>query len=234
MKEAKNIKNNVLKYHVSHDISGVELMNANFKTNRASLHYHSEFIIGVMENGVQAYCPKSPNDKLMSKGCISMINPGRIHSNKSIDDKGYRYRTFNVKPEIFQQIANDIAQDEISFPNFDNLTVKDKHLEERLLHLHNYLFLNQFDTIQNQNCFYETFAYLIKTHGSNKLKEIKASANSIITNHVKDYLHTYFDSKITLEKLAEISGVSSYHLNRIFSKTVGLPPHKYLNQFKVK
>ena len=233
MKEAKNIKNNILKFHVNNDISGVELMNANFKSNKASLHYHPEFIIGVMESGVQSYCPKSPKEKIISKGHISMINPERIHSNKSLDDEGYRYRTFNIQPEVFQQIANDIAQDEVSLPNFDKVTVKDKHLEEQLLKLHDYLFSNQFDTIQNQNCFYETFAYLIKTHSSNKLKGDKISANSIISNRIKDYLHTYFDSKITLEQLSEVSGLSTYYLNRVFSKSIGIPPHKYLMNLRL-
>jgi AraC-like DNA-binding protein len=228
MKEAKIIKNNILKFHVNDDISGVELMNANFRSNKASLHYHSEFIIGVMESGMQSYCPKSPKEKIISKGHVSMINPERIHSNKSIDDQGYRYRTFNIKPEIFQQISNDMAQNEVLFPTFNKVTVKDKYLEEQLLHLHNCLFLNEFDTIQNQNCFYETFAYLIKNHSSNKLKGDKVSTNSIISNRIKDYLHTYFDSKITLEQLSEISGLSTYYLNRVFSKSIGIPPHKYL------
>ena len=233
MKEAKNIKSNILKFHVNNDISGVELMNANFKSNKASLHYHSEFIIGVMESGVQSYCPKSPKEKIISKGHISMINPERIHSNKNLDDKGYKYRTFNIQPEVFQKIANDIGQNEVSLPNFDKVTVKDKHLENQLLYLHNCLFLNQFDTIQNQNCFYETFTYLIKTHSSNKLKGDKISANSIISNRIKEYLHTYFDSKITLEQLSEVSGLSTYYLNRVFSKSIGIPPHKYLMNLRL-
>ena len=233
MKEAKNIKSNILKFHVNNDISGVELMDANFKSNKASLHYHPEFIIGVMESGLQSYCPKSPKEKIISKGHISMINPERIHSNKNVDDKGYKYRTFNVQPEVFQQIANDIAQDEVSLPNFDKITVKDNHLEEQLLHLHNYLFSNQFDTIQNQNCFYETFAYLIKNHSSSKAKASEISANSIITKRIKDYLHTYFDSKITLEQLSEVSGLSTYYLNRVFSKSIGIPPHKYLMNLRL-
>lgn len=227
------MKKNLLEFNINQDIQGVELMNANFKSNKASLHYHPEFIIGVMESGVQSYCPKSPKEKIISKGHISMINPERIHSNKNLDDEGYRYRTFNIQPEVFQQIANDIAQNEVSLPNFDKVTVKNKHLEEQLLQLHHCLFSNQFDTIQNQNFFYETFAYLIKTHSSNKLKGDKISANSIIFNRIKDYLHTYFDSKITLEQLSEVSGLSTYYLNRVFSKSIGIPPHKYLMNLRL-
>ncbi|WP_417799767.1 AraC family transcriptional regulator [Tenacibaculum sp.] len=227
------MENNILKFHINHDISGVELMNANFKSNKASLHYHPEFIIGVMESGIQSYCPKSPKEKIISKGQISMINPERIHSNKNVDDKGYKYRTFNIQPEVFQKIANDIKQDEVFIPSFDMVTVKDKHLKTQLLLLHNSLFLNQFDTIQNQNSFYETFAYLIKTYSSNKLKTRKVNTNSIVANRIKDYLHTYFDSKITLEQLSEVSGLSTYYLNRVFSKSIGIPPHKYLMSLRL-
>ncbi len=48
------------------------------------------------------------------------------------------------------------------------------------------------------------------------------------------YLDEHFAENVTLERLAEIAYLSPYHLNRIFSQTVGLPPHKYKIQRQVK
>lgn len=223
--------NNILQFTTSQDISGVELMRAHFKSNTASLHYHDDFTIGVMESGVQSYCPKG--NKVISKGHISIVNPGRMHSNKSLDEDGYRYRTFNISPQVLCQIANDIVQNEINTPSFDHLSVKDKFLETKLFQLHDCLFFNQLDTIQMQSLFYETFAYLIQTHNSDKTLELKASVNSAIINRVKEYLHTYYDTKITLEQLSQVSGISTYYLNRVFSKSQGLPPHKYLMNLRL-
>jgi len=227
------MKSNILNYRRSQELEGIELMNANFKSNNASLHYHSEFIVGVMESGVQVYCPKAPKDKFISAGQISMINPERLHCNKSIDNKGYNYKTFNIQTNILNEIANDIAQNECSIPKFDNLTVIDVELEKRLFYLHDCLFFNELDTIQQQNYFYETIAYLIKSYSSDKPKEILNISNRKIVNLIKDYLHTHYASKITLKQLSEVSGMSSYYLNRIFSKSIGIPPHKYLINLRI-
>ena len=37
-----------------------------------------------------------------------------------------------------------------------------------------------------------------------------------------------------MDKLAEIAGLSPFHLSRIFAKEVGVPPHSYQLQIRLK
>jgi AraC-like DNA-binding protein len=43
----------------------------------------------------------------------------------------------------------------------------------------------------------------------------------------RDILHARFDEQISLRELAEASGLSQFHFLRVFSRSLGLPPHQY-------
>jgi AraC-like DNA-binding protein len=45
---------------------------------------------------------------------------------------------------------------------------------------------------------------------------------------VMDFIHAYYTRKIELKELADVSQLSPFHLNRMFAREVGLPPHRYL------
>ena len=215
-------------YTADKDIDGVELMDAYYTQHHYTSHAHDEFAIGVMEEGIQDYTPeKSPSDYIY-KGHIPVVNPGRVHAGKSVDDIGYKYRMFYIQPEILVNIATDIQLNNVATPHFDHFAIKDKQLGQQLLFLHHSLSAGEFDAIQKQNLFYESFAYLLKNHSGKAPREIKLSANSYAIRRTIDYLQTHYDQKIELSDLARISGLSTYYLNRIFSKSVGMPPHRYL------
>jgi len=44
---------------------------------------------------------------------------------------------------------------------------------------------------------------------------------------VREYLHDNYADNVSLEELARRANLSPYHLNRIFSREVGRPPHRY-------
>lgn len=49
----------------------------------------------------------------------------------------------------------------------------------------------------------------------------------------RDYLHAYPLQQVRLDDLAIVSGVSRYHLVRVFTRTYGLSPHAYQNQLRI-
>jgi AraC-like DNA-binding protein len=49
----------------------------------------------------------------------------------------------------------------------------------------------------------------------------------------QDYLHAHCTANVSLAELAGVSGVSPYHLTRLFTESVGVPPHAYQVQLRV-
>ncbi|MEI6425672.1 MAG: AraC family transcriptional regulator [Lentisphaerota bacterium] len=49
----------------------------------------------------------------------------------------------------------------------------------------------------------------------------------------RDYIHSHYDSKISLEKLASIACVSKGHFQRAFKMKYGVSPVTYINQYRI-
>ena len=50
----------------------------------------------------------------------------------------------------------------------------------------------------------------------------------------REYLQTYYAEDICLADLAEVAGLSPFRLCRAFAKSVGVPPHAYQVQLRVR
>ncbi|MEO7964161.1 MAG: AraC family transcriptional regulator [Gemmatimonadaceae bacterium] len=57
---------------------------------------------------------------------------------------------------------------------------------------------------------------------------------ALIATTVRDYLEEEHTRAISLAELATLTGVSSFHLSRVFRRTMGVPPHAYLSQVRVR
>jgi AraC-like DNA-binding protein len=49
----------------------------------------------------------------------------------------------------------------------------------------------------------------------------------------KAYIQAHYRERITLEKLEQETGISRYHLIRMFKKSTHLPPHAYQNLLRI-
>jgi AraC family transcriptional regulator len=51
---------------------------------------------------------------------------------------------------------------------------------------------------------------------------------------VTSYIHECFDQDLSLAELANLVQLSPYHFARLFKRSTGLPPHKYLLQYRIE
>ncbi|PZF79138.1 helix-turn-helix transcriptional regulator, partial [Jiangella anatolica] len=50
----------------------------------------------------------------------------------------------------------------------------------------------------------------------------------------REYLHEHRAATVTLADLARVSELSPYHLTRLFTADVGMPPHAYQLQLRIE
>ncbi len=67
--------------------------------------------------------------------------------------------------------------------------------------------------------------------------ELVDTSNDVLSStsikNVINYIHLHYKEDIKVEKLSTISGYSIYHFERLFKKTVGCLPIKYINQYRI-
>lgn len=59
-------------------------------------------------------------------------------------------------------------------------------------------------------------------------KPIRGILSEVAAHRVRDYLHEYFRRKLTTSELAKVCGLSPGYFSQAFTRTFGLPPHRYV------
>ena len=67
-----------------------------------------------------------------------------------------------------------------------------------------------------------------------KIPDYQSTLDSQRLIRIKEYINGHLDRDITLDAMAKIACMSTYHFARIFKNTLGLPPYKYIMQQRIK
>lgn len=55
-----------------------------------------------------------------------------------------------------------------------------------------------------------------------------------VTKRIRDYVHAHSDSDLSLDRLAELAGVSPFHFARMFKQETGMSPHQFVIHSRVQ
>lgn len=58
--------------------------------------------------------------------------------------------------------------------------------------------------------------------------------SAIALRRVRDLLEAEYARTVTIRELADVAGLSTFHLIRVFRATFGLPPYKYIEQIRIQ
>ena len=78
--------------------------------------------------------------------------------------------------------------------------------------------------------------YLIERH-SDRSKSLPHPKGQLLSRQLKEvieYIHAYLDLELSLTELATQLNLSTFHFARLFKKSLGLSPHKYVLQNRVE
>jgi AraC-like DNA-binding protein len=75
--------------------------------------------------------------------------------------------------------------------------------------------------------------HLIRMHVEKRKDVPGVGRENSIVNQIKDYIAARYAEDISLADLSALTSCSPFHVARIFSKAVGLPPHAYLESVRV-
>lgn len=144
--------------------------------------------------------------------------------------KGCTYSWKCIEPG--ECISIDFEADE-KLETFDSFEIKD-----------NTTVLNAFSKIEKNlsikktgymlECNYHLYEILLFLIKSLNKEQTHKKINTLLKPAIKYITENYFDSNITNDSLAELCGISTVYFRKTFESVYGIPPIKYLHNFRIK
>ena len=212
-------------------LKSIELIHSVHQNYSSPRHLHEELEMNIKQGdgwqfNYRGALHSVPPDTLV------ITQPGESHQADSQSDLDCTFRGLRVSMDLLQQVATDVAGRDIELPLFPMPIVRDRDFNSQFIRVHQAIERST-SQLEQQTLTLDLLAKLILCYAENPPRLDKLGLEIQPVHRVRDYIEEYADREISLEQLAQIANLSSFHLNRAFSKTFGMPPHAYQIQMRI-
>jgi AraC-like DNA-binding protein len=213
-------------------LSHLSLLRANFITYAFKRHMHDYFVIGMVEDGLQKFNYQRSQYITPPTGLI-VINPGEAHTGEAAIPSGFRYRALYPMPEALQQIASEIKGRPQEIPFFTKPVIHDPALFSEIRSLHRSLEETR-STLEHESRYLQAMARLVLRHADSRLRAAPLHREKSEIRRLRSYIEERCAEDIKLDDLASLVHWNPFYLLRVFRQEVGLPPHAYLENVRIR
>lgn len=196
-------------------------------------HAHEEYQFGLSFN-----CPGEYHyggeHHCIPTGSLSIIHSGEVHSPS---DRTYlptpiSFWMMHVHPTWFYSVTTGMSEKSAVVPFFQTISITDSRLNHLFLTLHTVM-SKPTSKLEQDTAIWQFLSYLVVRHAQNRPYESSHTSNHVGVKSASDYLHAHFADEVSLEELASIAQLSSFHFCRVFRKRIGLSPSAYQTQLRI-
>ena len=206
-------------------LDNLECLKACFRRHRYLPHLHDTYAIGVILAGAEIFRYRG-SENVAGPGQVVCVNPCELHDGRPVHD-GFAYRMVYPSVPLVRDIACDVFEREVAAPMFDEAVMEDPDLAIRFVRLHG-LMERRAAKLGIDELLTEAIALMIRRHGHQPAPFPCQGRESGPVARAREAIDDVPGADFGLEKLAQIAGLSRFHLIRSFRREVGVTPHTYL------
>lgn len=195
-------------------------------------HSHDHYVISLIQDGVQSFTHKGTKYTTPPNGLI-LINPGIVHTGEPATEEGFKLRSIYPTLANMEAVAYELTGWHQTIPYFRDVRVDDVVATRMIAELHETL-KTEPDPFVYESRFLATMAYLVKHFADIRLSEKGVRQERESVRKARQYLEENFSATVRLDDLAQYVALSPYHLLRVFHAEVGIPPHAYLQDVRIR
>jgi len=167
-------------------------------------------------------------------GSVVIVNPDVAHDGgPATRDGGYSYRMIYVDSAVLTTAVEEAAGRRAATPFFPQAVISDTPLADHLSQLHRVLEHPE-TRLERETLLITVLVELAHRHSKAASDgDLRARTPRVVTVAL-DYLAENFTEDFSLAELAALTGVDRFHLLRAFRRCLGLPPHLYQTQLRLR
>ncbi len=212
-------------------LHSIELVHGVSKGYSLPRHFHEELELGIRQGDGWKFNYRGAMHSVPSNTLV-VTQPGEAHQADATSTQDCTFRGLRVGVDLLQQVAIEVAGRDTQLPFFLMPLVYDHDFNTQFVQIHQALERSS-SQLEQQTLILDLLAQLILRYAENPPCFTKLGEETQPVNRVQAYLEEHYDREISLEQLAQVANLSSFHLNRSFSKAFGMPPHAYQIQVRI-
>ncbi len=202
-------------------LPGVGLIHAESVSRSVSRHAHDSLCFGVVLEGSRDFL-SGEERRTVRTGQVMAINPREVHACGM--EGPCSYVMFSVEPEALAHALEAMDLPQEPAPVIHDMVIDDTRLYGMIARLAE-VTLRHGDPLESQALYLDILSRLLDEYADMPPAPMTDEPEAVTRARV--FLNANFAHAISLEELGHEAGLSPFHLSRMFTARVGLPPHEY-------
>lgn len=230
---ARRDPRNTARFRTAADLGDVQLLHADFQTHRFERHVHDELVIAVTERGAGRFTSRGAVG-IASAYAVAVFNPGEPHEGGVFDTTdGWRYRAIYLGARALQRLSESVGGRGSAVPYVRRNALADQRLAALALATHDVLETSH-SRLTRETHLIEVYAHLAGAHGDVPRPSTSMTPARERVGRALQVMHDRFAENLSIDDLALAAGLSPFHFIRTFRRELGMPPHGYLTQIRLR
>jgi AraC-like DNA-binding protein len=231
--EAKMSHDSSVKVWRMPDMHDAEMLKGTYVQHMYPWHSHEEVSLGLVLEGAIELRTRS-RQGIAKAGSFTLINAEEAHYGTPVNGEGWRCRTIHINPRMVRHIAEGLrGYSPASDMAFLGPTFDDPDAARELFELHRRSETDA-SALERQSWLVTLIARLLLRHSEATTALPEREREPRAVERARDYLAGNLGDKVTLDDLAAASGIPPFRLLRAFQQSVGLTPHAYQTQSRIR
>ena len=191
-------------------------------------HWHEEYQFCFIDDGDGELTYRGKSHRT-PKNSLFVVPPGEVHSNST--ETQCSFRSLYVDPGSIRKLTRDSDGNTEEDPFFADPMIFDEEVVADYLAVH-HADSSSATNLERESVLLELITKVSDRYaGSSRREEFGYERDAV--KIAREYIDSRFNESVSLSDLSTITGLSPFHLNRVFSSTVGMPPHAYQIQRRI-
>jgi len=223
-------RRNTTRYWNDPHLAGLSCLCADFTAHDYAPHSHEALVVAVTEAGGSEFRSRGEVNEA-STSVLLVFNPAEPHSGRMARSARWRYRGLYLTETALESLAETLGIE--SVPYFTANVFRDIDLIEAFLDLHRAL-QKRTDAFLACETLVGSLGQLFRRHGSRGERIPIASRDRGAVSSIQALMQHRYGERLMLEDMGRIVDLTPFQLIGLFKRTVGLTPHAYLTQVRLK
>lgn len=217
------------------ELHNLELLYAKYTHQSFAKHMHEGFAIGVIEQGGLRFSYRKKKN-IASPGCINLVIPGEAHDGTAVSSEGWAYRMFYLDSALMEQAVYELSGKTGKLPFFAAGVIQDNSMADFIRNFHVRLEKEKekMPIMEQESMLLAMLTGFITRHATQKVGAKSLASNNRAVTITREFIEDNYMQNISLQELSRLCTLSPFHLLRTFKESVGVPPHIYLKQVRIK
>ncbi len=210
------------------DFPALELHTGNSINSAYPRHWHDElYLCAILGGASELHSPG--NSQSTQPGTLVLVPAGEIHADRKRDCS---FRCMFLDVPAFQQTCEKFTEHKTGEIDFRTQLIRHPRTLSAFLQLYRALEAPA-SRLQRESALAVFFHQLVRQHSSSPLPALSSGNENAAVRRTRQFLDEHFAERISLQDLAQLAGLSPFHLHRSFCRKVGMPPHAYQVQARL-